>query len=279
MAGTSDAQALLLTISADTTKVTKSLDALNKRLSGIGPEMERHGRKAAEGLERGLGSIRPGEALRKVFDSARFNVIEEGSAKLRIFGSAIEPLGPIGIAAAAGVVALGAALEEAHKAVEFADSLYKAAAAAHVSTDALQEYRAAIVKAGGDANAAGPALLAFSETLGKAQEGLKGLRPFQALFGKGFSVADVRGLGGNENALDAVVAKIQNLSSRSQQDAAISQFGLQGLAPLILAGADAWKEYRDEAKAAGLVLDKDVIRRGHELNVQMDELSGKIKTS
>lgn len=277
MAGTSDAQALLLTINADTSKAVKALDNLNRRLSGIGPEFERHGRKAAESLERGLGSINPGQALRKVFDSARFNVIEEGSAKLRIFGSAIEPLGPLGIAAAAGVVALGAAFEEAHKAVEYTDGLYKAAQAAHVSTDALQEMRAAVIKAGGDAEAAGPSLLRFSETLGKAQEGLRGIRPFQALFGKSFSVADVKGLGGNEQALDAVVAKIQNLSSRSQQDAAIEQFGLQGLAPLILAGADAWTKYREEAKAAGLVLDSGVIKRGHELNVQMDELTGKIK--
>jgi hypothetical protein len=272
-----DGQALLLTISADTSKALKSLDGLNRKLQGLGPEFERHGKKAAEGLEKGIGTINVRKALDKVFDSSKLAVIEEGSTKLRIFGSAIEPLGPLGIAAAAGVVALGAAFEEAHKAIEFTDSLYKAAQAAHVSTDALQEYRAAIVKAGGDANAAGPALLQFSETLGKAQEGLKGLRPFQALFGKGFSVADVKGLGGNEQALDAVVAKIQNLSSRSQQDAAISQFGLQGLAPLILAGADAWAKYREEARGAGLVLDKDVIRRGHELSVQMDELTGKIK--
>jgi hypothetical protein len=277
MAGTTDAQALLLTINADTSKALKAVEALNKRLAGIAPEMEAHARRGAKAVEEGLGSINVKRALDKVFDSSKLAVIEEGSTKLRIFGSAIEPLGPLGIAAAAGVVALGAAFEESRKAIEYADSLYKAAQAAHVSTDALQEYRAAIVKAGGDANAAGPALLAFSETLGKAQEGLKGLRPFQALFGKGFSVADVRGLGSNENALDAVVAKIQNLSSRSQQDAAISQFGLQGLAPLILAGADAWKEYRDEAKKAGLVLDQEVIRRGHELNVQMDELTGKIK--
>jgi hypothetical protein len=272
-----DGQALLLTISADTSKALKSLDGLNRKLQGLGPEFERHGKKAAEGLEKGIGTINVRKALDKVFDSSKLAVIEEGSTKLRIFGSAIEPLGPLGIAAAAGVVALGAAFEEAHKAIEFTDSLYKAAQAAHVSTDALQEYRAAIVKAGGDANAAGPALLQFSETLGKAQEGLKGLRPFQALFGKGFSVADVKGLGGNEQALDAVVAKIQNLSSRSQQDAAISQFGLQGLAPLILAGADAWTKYREEAKSAGLVLSGDVIKRGHDLNVQMDELSGKIK--
>jgi hypothetical protein len=270
-------QALLLTISADTSKAIKSLDNLNRKLSGLGPEFERHGKKAAEGIERGIGSIDVRKALDKVFDSSKLAVIEEGSTKLRIFGSAIEPLGPLGIAAAAGVVALGAAFEEAHKAIEYADSLYKAAQAAHVSTDALQEYRAAIVKAGGDANAAGPALLQFSEVLGKAAEGLKGLRPFQALFGKGFKVSDVKGLGTDEQALDAVVAKIQNLSSRAQQDAAISRFGLQGLAPLILAGADAWKSYREEAKAAGLVLDADVIRRGHELNVQMDELTGKIK--
>jgi hypothetical protein len=278
MAGTSDAQALLLTVSADTSKALKAIDKLNARLAGIAPEMERHGKKAAEGLEKGLGSVDVNKALRKVFDSSKLAVVEEGSAKLRIFGSAIEPLGPLGIAAAAGVVALGEAFAQSKEAIEYADGLYKAAAAAHISTDALQEYRAAIVKAGGDANAAGPALLQFSEALGKAEEGLpKAQRAFKALFGTGFGTAQIKGLGGTDQALDAVVAKIQNLSSRSQQDAAISQFGLQGLAPLILAGAEAWAKYREEARASGLVLDQEVIRRGHELNVQMDELTGKIK--
>lgn len=277
MAGTSDAQALLLTMSADTSKALKAIDKLNARLSGLAPEFEKHGKKAMEGLERSFTGQGFGKALDKVFDSSKLAVLDEGSAKLRIFGSALEPLGPLGIAAAAGVVALAAAFEESHKAIEYADSLYKAAAAAHVSTDALQEYQAAIVKAGGDANAAGPALLEFSQILGKGAEGLRGLRPFQALFGKSFGTADVKALGDSERAIDAVVAKIQNLSTRSQQDAAINQFGLQGLAPLILAGADAWKTYREEASAAGLVLDKDVIRNAHELSVQMDELSSKIK--
>jgi hypothetical protein len=276
MAG-ADNTALLLTVSADTSKALKAIDNLNKKLSGAAPEMQRSAKKAVEGIENEFSKINVGKALDRIFDRSRLAVIEEGGAKIGVFGSAIEELGPAGLVAAAGVAALGVALEEAHKAVEFADSLYKAAAAAHVSTDALQEMRVAVTKAGGDASAAGPALLAFSETLGKAQEGLNGIRPFQALFGKGFSVADVKGLGGNEQALDAVVAKIQNLSSRSQQDAAIDQFGLKGLAPLILSGADAWTKYREEAKAAGLVLDGSVIKRGHDLNVQMDELSGKIK--
>lgn len=275
MAGSGDAQALLLTVSADTSKALKAIDNLNKRLAGVAPEMQRSAKKAAEGVEREFEGINVGKALRKVFDASRFQVVEEGSAKLRVFGSAIEPLGPLGIAAAAGVVALSEALHKSREAIEYADSLYKAAAAAHVSTDALQEFRQAVEKAGGDGQAAGPALLAFSETLGKAQEGLaKGLRGFQAL---GFSPEQVKRFKDTEEALDAIVARIQNLRSRSQQDAAISQFGLQGLAPLILAGAEAWRTWREDAKTSGEVLDKEVIRRAHDLSVQMDELTGKIK--
>jgi hypothetical protein len=127
MAGTTDAQALLLTINADTSKALKAVEALNKRLAGIAPEMEAHARRGAKAVEEGLGSINVKRALDKVFDSSKLAVIEEGSTKLRIFGSAIEPLGPLGIAAAAGVVALGAAFEESRKAIEYADSLYKAA--------------------------------------------------------------------------------------------------------------------------------------------------------
>jgi hypothetical protein len=64
-----DGQALLLTISADTSKAIKSLDNLNRKLQGLGPEFERHGKKAAEGLEKGIGSINVRKALDKVFDS------------------------------------------------------------------------------------------------------------------------------------------------------------------------------------------------------------------
>jgi hypothetical protein len=275
-----DGQALLLTISADTSKALKSLDGLNRKLQGLGPEFERHGKKAAEGLEKGIGTINVRKALDKVFDSSKLAVIEEGSTKLRIFGSAIEPLGPLGIAAAAGVVALGAAFAQ----VERGDRVHRTACSRPLSRRAHLHRRPAGIprrhRQGGRGRQLRQARRCSSSARPRARlsEGLKGLRPFQALFGKGFSVADVKALGGNERGAGRCRGKkIQNLSSRSQQDAAISQFGLQGLAPLILAGADAWAKYREEAKGAGLVLDKDVIRRGHELNVQMDELTGKIK--
>jgi|GEM_PF-5701644 len=278
MAGANEGQALTLELNADTRRALKSIEAFNRRMSGLAPEMQASARKAVRGIENEFGNINVKKALDKVFDSSKLAVIEAGSAKLRVFGSAIEPLGPLGIAAAAGVVALATAFAQSREAIEYADGIYKAAAAAHTTTDALQEMRVAVSKAGGDAASAGPALAEFSANLGKAEAGVpRALRAFRELFGTGFSAADASKLAASGTGLDQVVARIQKLKNPEQQDAIIQQFGLEGLKPLILAGADAWKTWREEAKAAGLVLDSEVIRRGHELNVQMDELTLKIK--
>jgi hypothetical protein len=214
-----------------------------------------------------------GRAIDKVFDSSKLAVLDEGAAHLRIFGSALEPLGAYGLAAAGAVVAFGVAMEETKKAVEFADNLYRSAQAAHVTTDELQIMREALARAGGEAQQADGALIEFSTTLGKAQTGLKrSERGFTAL---GFTAEDIKGFKDSGAALDAVVAKIQNLKRPSDQDAAIDLLGLRGLAPLIRQGAEAWKEYREEA--AKSVLPAEIIARGHEISVQIDELTRKIK--
>src|ERR1700758_1830903 len=140
MAGSSDANALLLTLNADTSKITKQLDALSKRLSGLAPELEGKGKKAAEALERSFAGEGFGKALDKVFDSSRLAVLEEGSAKLRVFGSALEPLGPLGIGVASALTAIGIAAEATRKAMEWADDLDRTAKKLGTTTASLQEF-------------------------------------------------------------------------------------------------------------------------------------------
>lgn len=245
-----------------------------RNLQGAGIVGERALGQAEEvaGALKGAEQANVGRAFQSVFDSARFATIEEGGAKLRIFGSALEPLGAYGLAAAAGVVALGEAMAQTHEAIEYADGLYRAAQAAHTTTTELQVMREALEKSGGVATEADGALLAFSETLGKAQAGLaRSQRGFLAL---GFTAEQIKAFKDAPTAMEAVVEKIQKLRPQDQ-DAAIDLFGLKGLAPLILKGADAWKKYREEEVKD--VLPPEVIARGHELAEQIDDLTRKIK--
>lgn len=246
----------------------KAGDAVAKAKSqvvGISEEMKKLGDHAGGA----------GKALENIFDRSRLATLEEGSAKIPIFGSALEALGPAGLAAAAGVAALGISLEEAHKAMELTDQLYKQAKVAHVTTDALQEYQFGLRATGGESSQAGAALQGFSETLGKAQAGLpKAQRAFLEL---GFTKAQIKDFADAGTALDQVVARIGQLKSPAQKDAVIAQLGLKELKPLIEAGAQKMAELRAEAHSTGNVIDADIVRRGHEMNEQSEVLNSKIK--
>jgi hypothetical protein len=191
----------------------------------------------------------------KVFDSSKLAVIEEGSAKLRSVRLGHRAARPDTASPRPPAWSPWARPSRSRtEAIEYADGLYKAAAAAHISTDRA----AGICARPWSRPAATPATPArrccsSARTFGKAQEGPKGFGPFQALLrqarlqrrrrqglqGKGRGAR--RGRGPDPAAEEPL----------GDQDAAIDQFGLQGLAPLILKGADAWKEYREEAQARG----------------------------
>lgn len=266
----SDAQALLLQVSADTSKALKQLDGLSKKLSGVADDAERTSKRAAGSLDKFFGKTDPGKALDKIFDSTRFKVLDTGAARIGLFGSALESLGPAGLAAAAAVGTVAAAFAGAREAAKFADDISDTANRLHVTTDALQEYRYAIRLAGGEEKGADEALEAFNVTLGKAQAGLpKALKAFKEL---GFTQDQVKGFTDADTALKAVVERIAGLSD-VQKDAVISQLGLDGIKPLIEDGVASMQRLRDEAHKVGVVMDADLVKRGGELNDQFETVA------
>lgn len=250
-----DQHALLLDIGARLTGLEKSFD----RAAGVVKSRSRQMEQSATSLERFFGKPSLAKAMDKTFDATRFKILDSGAARVGLFGSALESLGPIGLTAAGAIGAVTLALTQAHAAMEFADALDDTAKRLHVTTDALQEYRYAIRLAGGDAKGADEALETFSVTLGKAQEGLaKGQRGFLAL---GFTKEQIKGFHDVDSALKAVTDRINKLGSNVQKDAVINQLGLDGLKPLILEGADAMTRLRQEAHKAGVVMDAELIKR------------------
>jgi hypothetical protein len=253
-----DAQALLLQVSADTSKAVKRLDDLQKKLNGTAKAAERSFDKANDNIARtfgkGLGAAVGQEVDALAGQASRASTVLSG------FGLA-------GVAAAAGIGALSVALSGAREAARFADEIADTADRLHVTTDALQEYRYAIRAAGGEEKGADEALEKFSVTLGKAQQGLeRSQKAFRAL---GFTEEQIAGFQSAEEALEQVVERISGLSD-VQQDAIIQQLGLEGIKPLIDDGVESMKRLRDEARKVGVVMDADLIKRGAELNQQFE---------
>jgi hypothetical protein len=262
-----DEQALLLQVSADIRGLEKSFE----RASGVVKTRSKQMEASAGSLEKFFGRPSLTTAIDKVFDSTRFKVLDSGAARIGLFGSALESLGPAGLTAAAGVGALGAALAGARAAAAFADELADTANKLHVTTDALQEYRFAIRMAGGEAKGADEALASFSVTLGKAQQGLqKSQRAFLAI---GFTKEQIDAFQTSEEALRAVIERLSEIKNDPQRDAIISQLGLDGLKPLVVEGIDALDRFREEARQTGLIMDATLIARGAELNDQFETLS------
>jgi hypothetical protein len=277
MSEANDNTALVLQWSVDNAKMLRSFETMVSKIDKHIGDIEGRARRGAKNVEEAFARPNIGKALDKIFDSSRLAVLESGSSRLRIFGSALEPLGALGIGAAAGVAALGAALDQAHKAVEFADDLFKLAKNAHVTTDELQETQFALRKAGGDASQAAGGLASFNVKLGEASAGVeRALRPFKELFGNHFGAADAKRLLDSGHALETVTAAIANLSSEAQKDASVQQFGLEGLKLLIESGPEKMRQFKAEALASGEVMDSALVKRGHELNEELEHLHNKI---
>lgn len=267
---TSDNQALLLQVSADISRLEKAFDRAAGHVDKQSTFMERRAKQMAAKIEAEAGKINVGAALKNVFDSSRFQVLDSAIARVGIFGAALEPLGPAGLAAAAGIAAVGIAFAGAKAAAAYADDIADTAKRLHVTTDALQEYRFAIHEAGGEQEGADEALEAFNVTLGKAQQGLsKSQRGFLAL---GFSKDQIKGFSDADTALKAVAERIAQLSN-VQQDAIIEQLGLNGLKPLLAGGVAEMQRLREEAHKVGVVMDSDLVARGGELNDEFETIS------
>jgi hypothetical protein len=265
-----DREALLLQMSADIRGLEKQFAKAQGIVDKGSRAMERRAQSASTTLERFFGKTDPAKGLDKVFDATRFKILDSGIARVGLFGSALESLGPAGLVAAAGIGAVGAAFAQSREAARFADDIADTADRLHVTTDALQEFRYAIRLAGGDEKGADLALERFSETLGKAQAGIaRGLRGFQAL---GFTKEQIKGFTDVETTLPKIAAAMQGLSD-AQKDAALSLLGLEGLKQLLEKGPDDMARLRREAHALGIVMDRDLVARGADLNDRFETVS------
>ena len=241
---------LIVQWDADTAKINAKLDKM----------LAKHKEIAGD-----IGKIDFGKSFTRVFDSARLGVLEEGSAKLRIFGSALEPLGPLGIGAAAGIAAFGFAVEEAIKTAEWAENLERTAKGLGLTTTALQEFDHVATATGIPIEKMRESLAGLEKTIGLVESGLARAMTVK-VFTEGLKITpeQLRGWGTLEaqlpHILDAAaklnVEERNGLASRLKVDPEVLNS--------LVAARHRLTELIAEAHRYGVVIDEDVIKRSAE---------------
>lgn len=225
---------------------------------------------AAERAER-TGSL--GGAARAVFDRARFATLEEGGARIGLFGGAIEKLGVAGVATAAALATFTVAAEKASQSAEWAESIKQASERLGISTGQVQEYDFALASLGIGAEKGRESLDGLNTVVGKVEENLlRGkngpqLRLFESILGTDSVAATqekLKSLGG----LPGILAQIQNYVAplNAQQRGAVAK--VLEIDPQVLTALaeskDKVGELIDKAHEFGLIADRDLIDKAAE---------------
>lgn len=220
------------------------------------------------------------DQLKKDLDDAERDLKQWGD---RAEGTAQASAGGIGRATklmAAGVAALTAAftaglamaLQFGQASLKMADTLENSARRIGISTTALQEWQYVARKTGEDAGSVSGALETFANKFEQASAGIskQSLDAFKAI---GFDQPQLRSFASVEDALDAVIDRIGELSSASDRAAIAEKLGLGPLATALQEGADEVARLRDEAAALGFVLSEEVIAKGAAAQGQLEDLA------
>jgi len=221
-------------------------------------DMEKAGDRAAENLDKSHRSIYGGIG----------NLV----AKLKTAKAGIA-----GLFASIGVGSLTAGIKESAEAF---DQIAKQADKVGVTTDALQELRYAANRTGVETGALDTAIQRFSRRLAEAGRGGGVLKKeFDRL---GISVRDQNGaLRSTEAVLrDYADALSATADPQEQLRLAFAAFDTEGAALVntLRGGAKALEDYAQAARAAGLVVDEQLLRDAERINDRFDELSETIST-
>ncbi len=167
----------------------------------------------------------------------------------------------------------------AKKMLDTADNLAKTADRIGFTTDALQELRFAASQTGVATLKLDTSLERFTKRIGEASAGMgAAASTYKRL---GISVTEADGsLRTSESVLNEVANALQGMESQAEKAAVTAAlFGREGVALSLLlnTGAKGIKEYRDQAKALGLVIDEELLRNSEKAVDQIDILTRIIK--
>ena len=256
-----DTDRLLLQLDADVTRLNKQMAKAAGETTTQLKKIEHEAEGSMARLEALFGKTNVGEALQNVFKRTRLGVIEEGATKIPIFGSALEALGPAGLAAAAGVAAAGLAMEQAKAAAEYSEEIANTADKLGVTTKALQEYQFAALASGVSTEAMDEALEEGNARLGEFQSNIGSARVKKVFEALGITPEEAAKAHTIIDLLPQISAKMAGLSA-AEQAAVAKRAGLEGIINVLRKGPEAIADLRSEAESSGAVLDSQLIAKG-----------------
>lgn len=257
-----DQEALLLQISADTSRLEKQFAKAIATVDSGAKTMEARANTMGERLSASLGKTEIGAALDKVFDASRFAVLEEGGAKLKVFGSALEPLGPLGLAAAAGLVAVGFAIEQALKTAEWAEGLERASKALGLTTTQLQEFDFVATATGIPVDKLRETLGGLEKTIGLVETHAARANTLK-LFTEGLKITpeQLKGWGDLETQLPHILDALAKLDVEARNAFASRMKIDPEVINSLIESRDRLADLVKQAHEYGIVVDEDVVKR------------------
>ncbi len=188
-------------------------------------------------------------------------------------GKVFSAMGPVGIAAAAGVGILTGAFAAAQGAAKQAGAemlmLQGAAKQAGVSVEFLQATRLAFTAVGRDVAAIEPALKTFVVRLGEIRDGI-GQGSLDILARVGITKDDVAGFTSAEDGLLKIAAALQTVDKRTAFNVA-DKLGIIDLIPLLDRGADGFRAMQQQAISAGLIIEESVVSRAAQTARELEQ--------
>lgn len=232
-------------------------------------EIGRHGEQMERKIRDGARGMAP--ALRAV-DAAAAEArgsLESAAANAGGFGNVLRAIGPAGLVAAAGIGALvvgfTALQDRSREAADALGEIYVAASRINTSVEFLQEYRYAMVQLGEDARVVDASLQRFSVKLGElATKPANELRSLLSQYGIGEEL--IQNMTTVEGALPIIADRVRELGTAAEDAALLQALGLEQMLPLLSQGSENIARLRDEARALGIVLDENTVRRAEELS-------------
>lgn len=241
-------------------------------------------REAAEAREAAMKRAErirgnPAEALEGVFSRSRLGVLEEGGAKIPLFGSSLEALGAAGVVAAGGLFLVSEAAEKVRQAMEYAEDVEKTSKALGISATELQKYDDAAIATGIGQDKFRESIRSFNEVFGNFASGLAKGRTVSAFKGLGFTPESARDIGSVSEALDKAIEAIAKIQNPQQRAALASRFGLTELLPLLAEGQEGIEKFKAAQESfaqSGALISPEQIARAAELNDKVEELEHRI---
>ncbi|MEQ9518120.1 MAG: hypothetical protein RLN89_01635, partial [Parvibaculum sp.] len=241
------------------------------------------GERGARALKRLEDASKPASKSLSALDGVAGDVkssLTQFTGSLGPLGAGLQRLGPLGLAAGAGIGALAlgfnAALDQARAATEFSAELEASARRAGVTIEAFQE----LTFVGRELRITQEALFdGFKELNLRADEfAVTGAGAAAEAYQRlGLSQGEVNSLLSDSDLLfEEVIRRMEGLDDAAQIRLADELFGGQGgeqFVSLVRAGADEINRLRAEARSLGAVVDGELIRRGADFNAELEKMN------